>query len=283
MRVDSVTTTASLSVPPTSPKLQAEHELQSSFSAILREVGREGYASADPLPANVAVDDAATESWEDWFNAFGQTRYNPAYYLDGNHVAEAPKPEELKTGFREIVRDAYRTGGYVEPKGYLQSLENEQLECIQHVHGLVDPINVNELSDEASLNLLLPPEAAIDSNGDGLEEVGKARTLRFPSSATPRNVRDAWESATADLPEAEVAIYQLQMAGAFVIAEDAIAIGAPSAAERQTPADKTQPATYLDMADRWLEHLEYFKNQMSPENHQRDTSFWNRFRAGLIG
>lgn len=270
------------------PKLQLEHSIQNTFSAILASVGREGYASAEAVAPTAPLDDAAVSGWEQWFETVGRTRYSD--YVQWTNATPDPSltnAEDFKDRFSEIVRSAFNNGGYSTPKAFLAGLSADELHNVQQVHRLADPIQVDGLSEEGALNLLLPPCTTVDANRDGLSAVGVAMTVGFPDSTTPRDVRDAWEAATASLPEDEVALRSLQMKMPLLLANMHVdADGKYIGQSEPGDADWINPMvakdySYRKAAQGWLDYLDAFRNKMPPEQYIRDQAFWSDFLSRL--
>ena len=267
----------------------AERNLQDVFSAVLEQVGRVGYESSQPLSQDTSsLEKEIGSSWEQWFNEFSQKRYSFVAEAGSPSVRENKSASDLQQDFKQILVDAYQHSGYATPNAYLQSLSSEQLRAIQQVQHLADPIQVSNLSEEASLNLLLPPDAQVDENHDGLTAVGAAYTIRFPDSRTPLNVRDAWESATKDLSESDRLTYELQMTLPLLTANmhfdsngQYVRSSQPGDADWINPM-ASDDFSYVDAATGWLEYLERFKNQVPPEQYQKDRSFWSSYRSNLL-
>ena len=51
------------------------YELQDTFTAVLAEVGREGYASATPAKSDAPLDASIVASWNQWFDEVGRSAY----------------------------------------------------------------------------------------------------------------------------------------------------------------------------------------------------------------
>ncbi len=196
----------------------AERHVQDVFSAVLQQAEREGYASAQSLPESTNVVEAVASSWEQWFNEFSSIRYT---FIAGS---ESPSVRENKTAmiFEQTTNRfwsaPYQNGGYASPESYLKKLSSEDLATIQQVHHLADPIQPDTLSSESALNLLLPPDAQVDENRDGLTAVGAAYTIRFPDSNTPPKVRMAWEASTKDMSEQDRMLHVMQMSSQLLTA-----------------------------------------------------------------
>ncbi len=196
-------------------------------------------------------------------------------------------PEEVSRDYQAILLDAYRRGGYAQPETYLQSMSMDQLKTIQQIHHLADPIEPAGLSKEASLNLLLPPASVVDADHNGFVEVGRARLIGFPNSDTPKDVRDAWQTATANLPEQDIAVYQLQMMMPLLTANmkfdehgQFLRNVEPTDSDWVNPM-RSSTFSYKQAAQDWLDYLDRFRYQMPDERYQSDHAFWSRFSAAL--
>jgi hypothetical protein len=265
----------------------AQRRIQSVFSAVLEQAGRDGYASADSVAVDQPLASEVGSSWDDWFLQFAPKRYEFVASDGSPSVRKDKTADDLRADFKAILVDAYQSGGFATPKAYLQARSADELRTIQQVQHLAEPIHPHNLSDEASLNLLLPPDAQVDLNRDGLTSVGAAHTIRFPDSNTPAHVRDAWDIAVAELPEQDRMLYQLQMTfpiflanmhfdsqGQFVRSSD------PGDADWVNPM-ASPDFSYSQSASDWLSYLDRFKHQLPIEQYQRDHQFWTKFREQL--
>lgn len=265
-----------------------EDHLQDVFSVVLAGVGREGYRSADSSNHQESLSTEITSSWEQWFDGIAPSRYQFEFNSGNPSVRKGKTAEDLKSDYGKILSDAYRSGGYATPGKFLKGLSTEELQTIQQVQHLADSIDLGGLSDEASLNLLLPPDAQVDANHDGLTAVGAGYSLRFPDSNTPKEVKEAWEKATQGMPEMERMIYELQMTFPLITAnihtdEDGNYLGSsnPGDADWVNPM-ASKSYSFKDSANSWLEYLDLFRNQMPPEQFARDKKFWTTFRDQLV-
>lgn len=86
-------------------------------------------------------------------------------------------------------------------KGFLASLNAQDLALLQQAKGLAGTINVASLSEEGAANLLLEHAAQVDLNNDGIVEVGIGKMMTFPPPNAPQAAKDAWEAATAGMSE----------------------------------------------------------------------------------
>lgn len=249
----------------------AEKDLQTVFSAVLREVGRDGYASIETSSDESELEGRIGTSWETWFEQVSNTRYTFVAGAESPSVREGKTAEDLKRDYKAILSKAYREGGYQAPLAFLQNLSPEELKTVQQVQHLADSIQPTGLSEEAALNLLIPPAAQVDSNADGFTSVGRAQTVRFPDSRTPAKVRDAWEEATASLTEGDKLMYVLQISRIGLITET----------ENDYPTPAVSVDSFEQKANQWLEYLDYFKAQIPLEQYERDHRFWTEFRTAL--
>lgn len=248
-----------------------EKDLQTVFSAVLREVGRDGYASVETSADESELEGRIESSWEAWFEQVSNTRYTFVAGAESPSVREGKTAEDLKRDYKAILSRAYREGGYQAPLAFLQNLSPEELKTVQQVQHLADSIQPTGLSEEAALNLLIPPAAQVDSNADGFTSVGRAQTVRFPDSRTPAKVRDAWEEATASLTEGDKLMYVLQISRIGLITET----------ENDYPTPAVSVDSFEQKANQWLEYLDYFKAQIPLEQYERDHRFWTEFRTAL--
>jgi hypothetical protein len=91
-----------------------------------------------------------------------------------------------------------------QAKSFLLNLSPEQLSLLQEAHGLVNPVNAGQVSEEGAENLLLSPSHPVDSNNDGVVDVGQAQITSFPPLNAPQAVKDAWTAATKGLSQEDV-------------------------------------------------------------------------------
>jgi hypothetical protein len=264
-----------------------DRQVQDVFSAVLQRIGREGFASAQPLPESLPLVEAVGSSWEQWFNEFSSPRYTFIAGSGSPSVRENKTADDLRTDYKQILVNAYENGGYASPESYLKKLSSEDLATIQQVHHLADPIRPESLSSESALNLLLPPDAQVDENRDGLTSVGAAYTLRFPDSNTPPKVRMAWEATTKDMSEQDRMLQVLQMSSQLLTANmhfdkdgQYLRSSEPGDADWINPRSLAN-FSFTNQANEWLEYLNRFSAQMPPEQYQRDFGFWSAFRDNL--
>ncbi|QDV25392.1 hypothetical protein [Aureliella helgolandensis] len=258
-------------------RLEQDHQVQNLFTEILMEAGREGYASAEPLETSGPRTEAIQSTWNDWFNLEMTGRYRGA-----------EQPMELKQQFGELLQRGYQEGAYATPKAFLSSLSKSELEVVQNVHWLAEPPQIESLTEEGALNLMLPPVAQVDVNGDGLTQSGAAYGLRFPDSRTPADVATAWEQATEGMSWGEKAIHVLQIKAPVLLANIVLdANGAYSHSYEPGDPEFVNPLaaddySYVQVTRDHLASLEYFKNQTDPIHYAKETAFWKNFQQQLL-
>ncbi len=158
---------------------------------------------------------------------------------------------------------------------------------VQHVHALADGIQVDSLSEEGAVNLLVPPAAQIDLNHDGLTRSGAAYGLRFPDSTTPPEVAQAWEEATVGMSWGDMAVYQLQMKSPLLTANIVCDENGHFLRCREPgDPDFINPMasgnySYLQATRDRLDYLEAFSDRMPLEQYEGDKAFWTIFQERL--
>ena len=254
-----------------------DHHVQNVFSEILRAAGRRGYQSAEDVTDEQISAEGVKKAWEDWFQSQRSGRY-----------AAVTSPEELKQGFGKVLSRAHAEGGYIQPKEFLKRLAAEELEAVQNAHWLADPIDVDSLTEEGALNLLLPGAAQVDANGDGLTQTGVAYGIKFPDSNTPASVVEAWEVATAGMDLRERMIYELQMKLPLLTANMHVDENGvyshhyePGDPEFRNPMAEAG-YSYVQATQNQLDYLEFMKSRISTAEYDRQTEFWNRLQGLLI-
>jgi len=273
MKIDTLSASAPLQQAKTR---EQDYQVQSVFSEVLEAAGRSGYASARELEGDQLKPEDVRASWSNWFEAERAGRY-----------AIANRPEELKQEYGEVLERAFTEGGYAQPKDFLKKLTTDELKVVQNANWLADSIEVNSLSEEGALNLLLPGAAQVDLNQDGMTQTGLAYGVKFPDSNTPLEVVEAWDEATADLSFGEKSIYELQMKMPLLTANMSFdESGAYT--QRYEPGDPEfrNPLaeagySYQQAAQDRLEHLEFVKIWIPQEQYERQTEFWGKFSERL--
>ncbi len=262
-------------------------QVENFYATLLEQFGQQGFVSAQPIEPLTITQQSVRETWNDWYSQVGYQSYSFQAGSGSPSVRANKTSEDLRLDYGSILVDAYQNGAYAAPLQYLQSLDRDQLRVLQQVHHLAEPIDAEQLSEESSLNLLLPPPTQIDQNHDGLTAVGAAYTIRFPTSDTPGHIRDAWEKVTANLNESDKAIYTLQMNFSLITANlHTDAQGNFVRASQPGDDDWVNPMaspnfSYSNYADQWLSYLREFKNQMEPAQFARDQQFWTSFRNAI--
>jgi hypothetical protein len=262
-------------------------EMQAVFSQVLEQAGRAGYASVDPAPKTGSLAEGMSAAWDNWFDQVARKWYSFEFDAGNPSVRMNKTAEDLKEDYKRILVQAYQNDAYRNPLDYVKKLSTSDLQAIQQVQSLADPIDISRLSDEGAINLLLPPDAHLDSDKDGLTSVGVADTIRFPDSNTPKNIREAWEVSTASLSSMDRAFLSLQMFSAISDANrkfdmDGSYLGSfePGDAKWVNPT-VAAGFSYLDFVSRKIESIERFKGSMLADEYQKQISFWATFREEL--
>lgn len=280
-----------------SEKAQAAQELRAVFSDLVRQAGQEGWQSApkalretgsgvhsETVTAVAAVD--AVASWDRWLGAHAD-RYS--FTTSGSPSVRPDKGlEDLRQDYGRILQGAQAAGAYAQPQAYLRTLSQEDLRTVQQVHARADAIDPAQLSHEGALNLLLPPDAMVDLDRDGVTEVGGTKVMIFPSSTTPPEVCAAWDAATAKLSPEEVLLRQLQMGSGPQTQANTRFDSQGRVVDIINPGDPgwvnpfSDPSyTYKDFANEQLTLLDKFKGLMPEAQVKRDEAFWRSFRDAL--
>jgi hypothetical protein len=256
-----------------------DKQVQSVFAEVLAAVGRQGYVSAPKLDTRLDASSESGESlssdiqtaWNDWFGSVASGRYS--------HHENA---SEIRDEYGKLLQRAHAEGGYATPQQFLALLSPSELEVIQRVQNLAQPIDVSSLTEEGALNLLLPPATQVDMDGDGITMSGAGRGLRFPDSNTPAEVVRAWEEATAGMPVGDRMTYELRMASPVMMSNMHATTNGADRVEPGTPAWQNPRSagdySYVGTADQWLEYLDHFQSQMPREQYESQKDFWSKFR-----
>ena len=279
MQIDSLGSSGLLT--PSQQKRQQDQDVQNVFSAMLAQFGRQGYVSAE-VPEQTteepqAVSKGLQRTWDSWFTGELNGRYS-----------QVENAEELKQSFGEIIVRAHEEGGYIDPKGFLENLSQDELAVIQKVQHLASPIRVSALTEEGALNLLLPPATQVDLNNDGITQSGIANGLRFPNSNTPAAVVKAWEEATEGMSFAEKAMAEFQMMLPMLTANlevdengKFVRQSEPGDPEYRNPMAEAGYSYVAATKDR-LDALEFMKQEIPADRYERQKSFWEKLQQSLI-
>lgn len=253
-----------------------DKNIQSVFTEVLQNAGHSGYASAEIDASTETLGDRVKEAWNDWYRTELLGRY-----------ASKEAPRDLGERFGDVLAKAYEQGAYVDPKSFLTGLSTDELKTVQNAHWLAEEIQVNSLSEEGALNLLIPPAAQVDLNRDGLTQSGLAYGIRFPDSTTRPAVAAAWEEATDGMPLKQRMIYELEMKLPVLLANIVTdADGRVVSTREPGDPDFVNPMSgddysFVKVASDWMGHLEYFKNQIDPERYENGMDFWRTFQNSL--
>lgn len=254
----------------------AGEQLQNLFNEILTAAGRPGYASAEAYESENSIQEDIQQDWNDWFSVANTGNY------DDKVDAQA-----LPGDYGNLLVRTYNEGGYADPQGFLKSLTEDELATVQHVNRLADPIDVDTLTPEAALNLLIPRPAQIDLNYDGLTQVGQGYMIRFPDSRTPEAVVNAWNETTADMDPMEKSFHELQMKLPTLLANFQVddqgryvshtEPGDPNWVNPQADSNYS----YTGLTEQMLDYLDYFQHQIPKDQYEQQRSFYSAFKQSL--
>ncbi|MBA2117359.1 hypothetical protein [Bremerella alba] len=254
----------------------AGEQLQNLFNEILTAAKQPGYASAEKYQSDNSIPEDIQQDWNDWFSVANT----------GNYPSKVDA-QALPGDYGTLLVRTYTEGGYADPQGFLQNLTEDELATVQHVHRLAEPIDVDSLTPEAALNLLIPRPAQVDLNYDGLTQVGQGYTIRFPDSRTPEAVVNAWNETTTDMDPMEKSFYELQMKLPTLLANFEIddqgryvghtEPGDPNWVNPQADSNYS----YTDLTEQMLDYLDYFQHQIPQDQYEQQRSFYSTFQQSL--
>lgn len=164
-----------------------------AFAEAMRGVYEQtGYRFAATAP--VLNNPLSPAAWPDKFSA----RMDAAAEKLGISV------DEVKAKFAAISQRAAEEGGFEQPKEFLKSLSAEEHETLKAVQGFWKDLNdfqIDGMGQEGALNLLLPPGAQRDFNGDGFHQIGEGNIFSFPPDSASPKMKQAWDSYMQEIPE----------------------------------------------------------------------------------
>lgn len=171
--------------------------------------------------------------------------------------------------FTDIIAQARSANAYEHPKDFLYTLSAKQMDVLQQVHCLADPINIKTLSEEGASNLLRQPGSAMDLNNDGLNTIGAGHTFAFPPQNAPESFKAAWAAASEGLSPMEIPTQMIFAVGLQNIGREP---GDPN--WRNPYADPNYD--YAGEVNRVMASLDYSLKMggISNEKYQHDMAFY---------
>lgn len=193
------------------------------------------------------------------------------------------------TMINSIFMEAENSGiSPVEAKAFLKSLSSDQLEALQVAHCLADPINIDTLSDEGAINLLLSEDSQLDVNNDGMVEVGIGVSFRMPPPNASDEVKAAWQDMTEGMDEKDLMIMQFYFISDFLTANiktnqagEVIGFYSHEDQEWTNPYADTS-FSWKGQARKMLDNVEASKQYMSHEQYSQTKDFFIDWQATLI-
>ncbi len=182
---------------------------------------------------------------------------------------------EEQLHFAGLLNKAYSAKAQDAAKAYLQTMNRDDLAVLQRQHGLADPIQVANLSEEGAENLLLPAGWGKDLDGDGQFEVGVAHTMSFPPQNAPMKFKEAWEEACADLPERDV----MTLGFSMMLGLSSIEPASGKIIPNDLPRDQLSSYTYL--IQNTLDMLEQQGGALPAGQYEREKPFFLKLLAAL--
>lgn len=179
--------------------------------------------------------------------------------------------------FEAIINDYWSDPDKGSSLDYLNSLSGRDLKTVGRAHNFADPTpRLAGITTEGANNLLRAKGETIDENHDGLDQIGEARTWRFPNSNTPPEVAAAWEEATEGMEDFEA----LLLATAFMPAPMITTNPVTGRQQVISPGDegyvnpKMQSGySFMDTVVNKLRSLD------DPSNPPADIEFYNKQKA----
>ncbi len=171
----------------------------SSFAAALAEVNATTKDSAASAGLRMQDIQAGFDAWRQQRQA------------DGADSAFLARLDGTRAAYLSIVDKALASDGFDRPVEFVQRLSPSELQTLQTLQSLADPIEPATLTQEGAFNLLVPANLSRDLDQDGLTQVGKARCCIFPPNEAPPSVKDAWLQSTEGLDPGQRASLALQL------------------------------------------------------------------------
>lgn len=194
---------------------------------------------------------------------------------------------EEREAFAMIQAKSIESGGYKDPKAFLNTLSPQEMEVLRKVHTLADPIRIAPLDFEGAANLLNEPGAARDLNNDGFLGVGAGKGWVFPPPNAPANVVKAWEETTAGMSEGQ----KMLKMGSFMVQErqanlrinaEGKATGFYQPGERGYRNIYNEPGfSYKELVGKILTQLETTKGYLYADKYRESISFLTAFSDAL--
>jgi len=251
--------------------------ISSIFNTVATSFIKPSKLSNDTSDSNIVTNEVANQS---------------DYHVDISYEAKKLMSirgvsDDEQNKFAQIVKKAASTGGYSDPKRFLDSLTSSELETIQTVHGLANEIDIQSLDHEGAFNLLVMPYDYVDINNDGLYKIGIGNNRVFPPAGSPDSIVNAWTKAMKGVKGTE-GFKQIISTAPFRAAEicanlryddngQIIGTYAPSD-DNYTDIYKQPGFSWPEFVDDCLNDLKRNQNSMTTENYSLTEEFLNRFR-----
>ncbi|PHR58839.1 MAG: hypothetical protein COA44_01445 [Arcobacter sp.] len=118
------------------------------------------------------------------------------HVFEGRSSYQAPYADKFEKIYERANEENIKVSN---AKIFLEELSQVEINTLQKYTGLVDTINLSQISDEGAYNLLMHDYEQYDFNSDGVAEVGEGRMILPIPKTMPSGVRDAYITALNSL------------------------------------------------------------------------------------
>ena len=184
------------------------------------------------------------------------------------------------SGFNDILERAKNSE--ISAKEFLKSISVEEMGVLKKANAYAGDINISVLSLEGAKNLLAQPDGSnrIDSNNDGIIEVGESKTIQFPPVNAPTYVQNAWKNATKYMSERDKLFIQVHLHTA-IYGENIVGV------EKKEPLSPEQQWNVDGLKQFFNKLYDQLKVRENLEGSSRYNlmlrDFYNRFEKELTG
>lgn len=192
-------------------------------------------------------------------------------------LEKAQAQEQDNARYQAILEKAQKANASNNPQEFLASLSQSDYQFLNKIHNLAVISRPQDLTYEGALNLILPTSLQQDTNNDGMVNVGKAYTLKFPPPNAPENVKKAFSEATKNMSAEEKMDLQASFLP-YLLSANARSDGTfaqPGDEDFKNPFAKER-FSYMNSVKSMLENIDVFKQQNSAETYQQRLSTLNK-------
>ena len=179
--------------------------------------------------------------------------------------------EDILTAFKSDPANSQ------DPVAFLKNLSQEGIDLLKQAQSLPAgaQIDVGSLNKEEALNFILPQSGKVDLDNDGLVEgANGGKSFVFPPVNAPQDVKDAWNSATANMSESDKMLLSGKYLTMFVCANLRVdQNGNVTSIEPDQPGWRNifteDGFSYQDSVQQLLDGNEFSKNLNTNEIYQK--------------